>query len=65
MDKVRAMEKGRAIDVVYVDFSKLSLIVRLGKKVEASEFGGNLLRWIENVLNDRRQIVGIGGKFSE
>src|SRR6218665_3453577 len=33
--------------------------------VQACGFGGNLLRWIENWLKDRRQRVGIRGAFSE
>src|SRR6218665_111979 len=33
--------------------------------MEACGFGGNLLRWIENWLKDRRQRVGIRGAFSE
>src|SRR6218665_1132820 len=36
-----------------------------GKKMEACGFGGNLLRWIEHWLKDRRQRVGIRGAFSE
>jgi len=33
--------------------------------MEANGFGGNLLRWIENWLKDRRQRVGVTGTFSE
>ena len=41
------------------------LHIRLGETMEASGFGGNLLRWIDNWLQDRRQRVGIREEFSE
>src|SRR6218665_2392283 len=47
------LDEGRAVDVVYLDFAKAFDKVphiRLGKKMEACGFGGNLLRWIENWL---------------
>src|SRR6218665_1086242 len=62
------LDEGRAVDVVYLDFAKAFDKVphiRLGKKIEACGFGGNLLRWIENWLKDKRQRVGIRGAFSE
>ena len=61
------LDEGRAVDVIYLDFAKAFDKVphiRLGKKMEACGFGGNLLRWIENWLKDRRQRVGIRGAFS-
>src|SRR6218665_407236 len=51
------LDEGRAVDGVYLDFAKAFDKVphiRLGKKMEACGFGGNLLRWIENWLKDRR-----------
>src|SRR6218665_1209771 len=54
--------------MIYLDFAKAFDKVpniRLGKKMEACGFGGNLLRWIENWLKYRRQRVGIRGAFSE
>src|SRR6218665_2598319 len=62
------LDEGRAVDVIYLDFAKAFDKVPhiiLHKKMEACEFGGNLLRWIENWLKDRRQRVGIRGAFSE
>lgn len=62
------LDEGKAVDVVYLDFAKAFDKVphrRLAKKLEASGIGGNLLQWIESWLRDRRQKVGIRGKFSE
>jgi hypothetical protein len=62
------LDKGKAVDAVYLDFAKAFDKVphtRLVKKLEASGIGGNLLRWIASWLQDRRQKVGIRGKFSE
>jgi len=62
------LDEGRAVDMIYLDLAKAFYKVphiRLAKKMEACGFGGNLLRWIENWLKDRRQRVGIRGAFSE
>jgi len=56
------LDEGSAVDVIYLDFAKdFEKVphIRLGKKMEACEFGKNLLIWIENWLKDRRQRVGI------
>ena len=55
------------MDVVYLDFAKaFDKVPHIRReKMEACGFGGNLLRWIENWLKDRRQRVGIRGAFSE
>jgi len=64
----KKMDEGKAVDIIYLDFAKAFDKVphkRLGKKLEASGIGGNLLKWLENWLRDRRQKVGIRGKYSK
>ena len=61
-------DEGRAIDVVYFDFSKAFDKVchkRLMIKLEAIGITGKLLDWIENWLARRRQRVVVEGEFSE
>ena len=61
------LDEGRAVDVVYLDFSKAFDIVShdilLGKlrKCGLDEWS---LKWIENWLNDRTQRVVISGSES-
>ena len=55
-------------DTIYTDFSKAFDSVphhRLFKKVQAYGIQGNLLRWIENFLRDRKQRVILGSHKSE
>jgi len=64
----KKMDEGKAVDIVYLDFAKAFDKVphkRLGKKLEASGIGGNLLKWLKQWLSDRRQKVGIRGKYSK
>lgn len=61
------LDKGKAVDVVYLDFAKAFDKVphkRLRVKLEEAAIGGNLLEWITNWLTQRRQKVGIRGNYS-
>ena len=58
----------RESDVIYLDFQKAFDKVphkRLIKKLEAHGVVGNVARWIENWLTNRRQRVVINGEHSE
>ena len=61
------LDEGKAVDVIYLDFAKAFDKVphsRLAAKLESSGVGGKVLCWIKNWLLDRRQKVGIRGKYS-
>ena len=68
MEKVTdAADKGKAVDIVYLDFAKAFDKVpteRLLKKVKAHGIGGEVLEWIRQWLKDRRQRVTVNGKLS-
>jgi hypothetical protein len=67
-DVYEHMDKGSPVDIIYLDFAKAFDKVphqRLAKKLEACGITGRLLQWIKNWLLDRRQKVGIRGKFSK
>ena len=58
---------GLAWDTVYTDFSKAFDSVsyqRLLKKLYAYGIRGNLYKWIENFLSNRRQRVSVGSEKS-
>jgi len=61
------VDEGRAVDVVYLDFSKafdtVSHNIHLGK-LRKRGLGGWSVRWIENWLNGRAQRVVISGTES-
>ena len=62
------LDKGSPVDIVYLDFAKAFDKVphtRLMRKIEAAGIGGNIRGWIKEWLADRRQKVGIKGKYSE
>ena len=64
----QALDKDKAFDVIYLDFSKAFDRVphrRLLKKVEAHGITGELLSWIKAWLLDRKQRVCINGKHSD
>jgi len=66
-DVTKHIEEGRAVDVVYMDFSKAFDKVphgRLIQKVRRHGVQGNLAVWIQNWLAHRRQRVGVDGKYS-
>ena len=63
----KEVDKGKAVDVVYMDFSKAFDKVphgRLLQKIRMHGIEGDLAVWIENWLADRRQRVVVDGKYS-
>ena len=62
------VDRGIAMDVIYLDFSKAFdkvPIQRLLKKVEGLGITGKVLQWIEEWLTGRKQRVVINGKASD
>ena len=62
------LDKGNAVDVLYLDFAKAFDKVphlRLSKKLEAHGIGGSLLEWIKQWLSNRTQRVRVNGILSE
>ena len=62
------VDKGQSLDLVYLDYAKAFDKVpklRLLEKMKAHGIGGNLLRWIECWLTNRRQRVVLNGKYSD
>jgi len=56
------------VDVIYLDFQKAFDKVphgRLVSKLDAHGIGGEILKWAENWLSERKQRVVLGGEFSE
>ena len=54
---VNKLDKGDAVDVLYLDFQKAFDKVphcRLIRKLEAIRIRGKLLKWIENWLKNRK-----------
>ena len=67
-DIYKIHDETRAADIIYLDFQKAFDKVphrRLLKKVEALGISGNILKWINNWLSDRKQRVVINGEASE
>ena len=61
------LDRGKAVDIIYLDFAKAFDKVphmRLAAKLEACGIGGNVLRWNKNWLFNRRQKVGVRGQYS-
>jgi len=69
LDKVtRLVEEGYDLDIIYLDFAKAFDKVphqRLLIKLRNIGIRGCLLKWIDAWLSNRRQRVGIRGRFSE
>ncbi|KAK4814558.1 hypothetical protein QYF61_023757 [Mycteria americana] len=67
-DKVtRLMDEGKAVDVVYLDFSKAFDMVShsiLLEKLAAHGSDGCTLRWVKNWLGGRAQRVAVNGVYS-
>lgn len=64
----KQLDKGEAVDLIYLDFAKAFDKVphyRLFKKLEAHGLGGNVLKWITGWLSNRRQKVCIEGESSD
>ena len=68
LEKVtKAVDEGRDVDVIYLDFAKAFDLVpkhRLLEKLKAHGFGGQVLKWIAEWLTGRKQRVVVNGKFS-
>ena len=63
-----ALDDGSGIDVIYLDNAKAFDTVphrRLITKLHAYGIAGNLLRWIEEFLANRRQKVSVRGTDSK
>ncbi|KAK4806238.1 LOW QUALITY PROTEIN: hypothetical protein QYF61_013382 [Mycteria americana] len=67
-DKVtRLVDEGKAVDVVYLDFSKAFDTVSHGillEKLAAHGLDGCALRWVKNWLDGRAQRVVVNGVYS-
>ena len=64
----KALDEGYGTDVIYLDFRRAFDAVshkKLLKKVRACGIEGNLLKWIEDFLMNRRTRVRVNGSFSE
>jgi hypothetical protein len=64
----KVVDSGKSADVFYLDFAKAFDKVahrRLIIKVEAKGIGGNVSRWLEEWLKDRKQTVVVDGVESE
>ena len=62
------MEESGCGDIIYTDFSKAFDSVsheRLLRKVESYGIKGNILKWIESFLSNKRQRVKVGGSVSK
>ena len=66
-DWTYAIECGKSVDVIYLDFSKAFdcvLHARLISKLHGYGIAGLLLKWIDNFLRDRKQRVCVRGSYS-
>ncbi|KAK4827481.1 hypothetical protein QYF61_018781 [Mycteria americana] len=64
MEQIILMNEGKAVDVVYLDFSKAFDTVShsiLLEKLAAHGLGGCTLRWVKNWLDGRAQRVVVNG----
>jgi len=62
------IDSGYPVDVIYLDFQKAFDKVTHGRLVsmlDAHGIGGEILKWVENWLSERKQRVVLGGEFSE
>ena len=63
----KEIDEGSAIDAVYMDFSKAFDKVPHGgllNKVKSHGIQGEVAKWIQNWLDDRRERVVVKGCFS-
>ena len=66
-DVTKAIDEGKPLDVIYLDFSKAFDKVphkRLLYKIESHGISGNVAAWIGEWLCDHKQQVVLNGKFS-
>ena len=67
-DITEAVDNGDEVDIIHLDFCKAFDKVphkRLLKKIEGYGIKGQILKWIEAFLSNRKQRVMINGSFSE
>ena len=67
-ETINMLNKGEAVDLIYLDFAKAFDKVphcTLFKKLEAHGVGGTVLNWIKEWLSNRSQKVCIDGEFSD
>lgn len=63
-----SIDKGEAVDLIYLDFAKAFDKVphlRLHKKLESHGIRGNISKWIKNWLDNRKQRVSVDNVYSE
>jgi ribonuclease P/MRP protein subunit RPP40 len=63
-----ARDRGKAVDIIYLDFSKAFDKVphqRLLRKLEAKGVSREVTEWIADQLSERTQRVKINGEYSE
>jgi hypothetical protein len=62
------LDDGQPVDLIYLDFAKAFdkvPFVRLFKKLESHGISGQVLEWVKQWLNNRRQRVSVNKTFSE
>ena len=67
-DVTKAIDEGKPMDVVYLDFSKAFDKVphqRLLHKIDSHGIGGNVAAWIREWLHSRKQKVVLNGEHSK
>ena len=67
-DVTKAIDEGKPLDVIYLDFGKAFDKVphkRLLHKIESHGIRGNVAAWIGEWLCDRKQQVVVNGKFQD
>ena len=67
-DITKCLDEGKPVDVVYLDFAKAFDKVphmRLIDKLNALGIDGNIAKWIQNWLTDRKQRAIVNGQVSE
>ena len=67
-DLTKLVDDGHCVDIIYLDFAKAFDKVphlRLIKKCEGLGIQGNILKWIQEWLSDRKQRVVLNGKASQ
>jgi len=66
-DWTNIIDSGASVDIIYLDFQKAFICIshsRLLSKVKSYSIEGNLLKWIQDFLTNRKQQVNIKGSYS-
>ena len=64
----QALDNGKAVGVIFVDFQKAFESIchkKLSVELHASGISDNLREWVMNYLHDRKQYITINGEASE